>query len=65
LHSCFSHLSYFFINLYFKEDIGIDNMLKRYSQTNPKFTKKNHERNESLEEIQLGKWYAGLIGRIS
>lgn len=55
----------FFINLYFKEDIGIDNMLKRYSQTNPKFTKKNHERNESLEEIQLGKWYAGLIGRIS
>lgn len=54
---------YFFINLYFKEDIGIDNMLKRYSQTNPKFTKKNHERNESLEEIQLAKWYAGLLGK--
>ncbi|AGR78394.1 hypothetical protein A7H1H_2152 [Aliarcobacter butzleri 7h1h] len=54
----------FFINLYLKEDIGIDNMLKRYSQTNPKFTKKNHERNESLEEIQLGKWYAGLLGKL-
>lgn len=55
----------FFINLYFKEAIGIDNILKRYSQTNPKFTKKNHERNENLNEIQLGKWYAGLIGKIS
>lgn len=55
----------FFINLYLKEDIGIDNILKRYSQTNPKFTKKNHERNESLEEIQLGKWYAGLLSKLS
>ncbi len=53
----------FFINLYLKEDIGIDNMLKRYSQTNPKFTKKNHERNENLNEIKLGKWYAGLLGK--
>lgn len=53
----------FFINLYFKKDIGIDNILKKYSQTNPKFTKKNHERNESLEEIQLGKWYTGLLGK--
>ncbi|MGJ0338733.1 hypothetical protein [Aliarcobacter cryaerophilus] len=54
----------FFINLYFKKDIAIDNILKKYSQTNPKFTKKNHERNESLEEIQLGKWYAGLLGKL-
>ncbi|MDX4013195.1 hypothetical protein Q6A86_09385, partial [Aliarcobacter skirrowii] len=54
----------FFINLYLKEDIGIDNMLKRYSQTNPKFTKKNHERNENLNEIQLANWYAGLLNKI-
>ncbi|AXK49696.1 hypothetical protein CRU87_09315 [Aliarcobacter trophiarum LMG 25534] len=54
----------FFINLYLKEDSGIDNMLKRYSQTNPKFTKKNHERNENLNEIQLANWYAGLLNKI-
>ena len=39
-------------------------MLKRYSQTNPKFTKKNHERNENLNEIQLANWYAGLLNKI-
>lgn len=55
----------FFMNLYFKKDIGIDNILKKYSQTNPKFTKKNHERNETLDNIQLGKWYAGLLGKLS
>ncbi|MBF7070734.1 hypothetical protein [Aliarcobacter butzleri] len=54
----------FFINLYFKEDIGIDNILKKYSQTNLRFTKKNHERNKNLNEIQLAKWYAGLLGKI-
>jgi hypothetical protein len=53
----------FFMNLYFKKDIGIDNILKEHSQTNPRFTKKNHERNENLNEIQLGKWYAGLLGK--
>ena len=55
----------FFMNLYFKKDIGIDNILRKYSQTNPKFTKKNHERNETLDNIQLGKWYAGLLGKLS
>ncbi len=54
----------FFMNLYFKKDMGIDNILKKHSQTNPKFRKKNHERNENLNEIQLGKWYAGLVGKI-
>ncbi|MDD4049109.1 MAG: phosphoenolpyruvate carboxykinase (ATP), partial [Clostridia bacterium] len=38
----------------------IRNIIKNHSQTNPKFAKKNHERNEKLNEIQLGKWYAGL-----
>jgi hypothetical protein len=54
----------FFMNLYFKKDMGIDNILKKHSQTNPKFTKKNHERNENLEVIQIGKWYVGLLGKI-
>ncbi|MFY9082100.1 hypothetical protein OU980_08610 [Aliarcobacter butzleri] len=54
----------FFINLYFKKDIGIDNILKKHSKTNPKFTKKNHERNENLNEIQLANWYAGLLNKI-
>ncbi|MFY4818404.1 hypothetical protein ACOTWJ_09240 [Aliarcobacter butzleri] len=53
----------FFMNLYFKKDIRIDDIVKEYSQTNPKFTKKNHERNENLSEIQLGKWYAGLLSK--
>ncbi len=53
----------FFINLYFKEDMGIRNMVKKYAKNNPKFTKKNHERNENLNEIQLGKWYTGLLGK--
>ena len=54
----------FFMNLYFKKDMGIDNILKKHSKTNPKFTKKNHERNENLNEIQLGKWYAGLLSKL-
>ena len=54
----------FFINLYFKKDIRIDDILKEHSQNNPKFTKKNHERNENLNEIQLGKWYVGLLIKI-
>lgn len=55
----------FFMNLYFKKDIGIDNILKIHSKTNPKFTKKNHERNENLNEIQLTNWYTGLLSKLS
>ena len=55
----------FFINLYFKEDKGIDKILKEYAETNPRCTKKNHERDENLNEIQLSKWYAGLLGKIT
>ena len=49
--------------VYSKEDMGIRNMVKKYAKNNPKFTKKNHERNENLNEIQLGKWYTGLLGK--
>ena len=55
----------FFINLYFKEEKGIDEILKEYAETNPRFTKKNHERDENLNEMQLSKWYVGLLGKIT
>lgn len=53
------------MNLYFKKDMEIDNILKKHSQINPRFTKKNHERNETLDDIQLAKWYVGLLGKIA
>lgn len=55
----------FFINLYFKDNNSIPDIVMNYKKANPKFTKKNHERNESLDEIQLAKWYAGLLGKIN
>ena len=54
----------YFINLYFKDDKNIPDIIESHSKTNPKFTKKNHERNENLEDKQLGMWYAGLLRRI-
>ena len=53
-----------FIELYFKEDKTISNIRQIHKKTNPKFTKKNHERNETLDDIQLAKWYVGLLGKI-
>ena len=48
----------------FKDDKNIPDIIESHSKTNPKFTKKNHERNENLEDKQLGMWYAGLLRRI-
>ncbi len=53
-----------FIELYFKEDKTISDIVEKHKNTNPKFTKKNHERNEILDDIQLAKWYVGLLGKI-
>ena len=53
-----------FIELYFKEDKTISDIAEEHKNTNPKFTKKNHERNEILDNIQLAKWYVGLLGKI-
>ncbi len=53
-----------FIELYFKEDKTISDIAEEHKKTNPKFTKKNHERNETLDDIQLAKWYVGLLGKI-
>ena len=54
----------YFINLYCKEDKNIADIIGSHFKTNPKFTKKNHERNENLEDKQLGMWYASLLGKI-
>ncbi|MFY4803716.1 hypothetical protein ACOTWC_06530 [Aliarcobacter butzleri] len=54
----------YFINLYFKDDKNIPDIIENHSKTNPKFTKKNHERNENLEDKQLVMWYVGLLKRI-
>lgn len=53
-----------FIELYFKEDKTISDIMEKHKNTNPKFTKKNHERNKILDNIQLAKWYVGLLGKI-
>ena len=53
-----------FIELYFKEDKTISDIMEKHKNTNPKFTKKNHERNENLEDKQLGIWYIGLLGKL-
>ncbi len=54
----------YFINLYCKEDKNIAYIIESHSKINPKFTKKNHERNENLEDKQLVMWYVGLLKRI-
>ena len=54
----------YFINLYCKEDKNIVDIIHSHTKTNPKFTKKNHERNENLEDKQLGMWYVGLLSKI-
>ena len=54
----------YFVNLYFKDDKNIPDIIENHFKTNPKFTKKNHERNENLNEMQLAKWYIGLVDKI-
>lgn len=54
----------YFINLYCNKDKNIADIIGSHSKSNPKFTKKNHERNEKLEDKQLGMWYVGLLNKI-
>jgi hypothetical protein len=54
----------YFINLYCKEDKNIADIIENHSKSNPKFTKKNHERNVNLEDKQLVMWYTGLVSKI-
>lgn len=53
-----------FIKLYFEKNISIPDIIKKHKKTKPKFTKKNHERNKDLTDIQLANWYAGLLGKL-
>ena len=39
-------------------------IIDSHSKSNPKFTKKNHERNVNLEDKQLVMWYTGLVSKI-
>lgn len=54
-----------FINLYCKDDMNPIEIKQSYSNTNPKFDRKNHERNQNLEDKQLGMWYIGLLSKIN
>jgi hypothetical protein len=54
----------YFINLYCKEDKNIADIIENHSKSNPKFTKKNHERNVNLGDKQLVMWYTGLVSKI-
>lgn len=54
-----------FIKLYIKDNMSIPEIVSKYKNANPKFSKKNHERNENLSKIQLSRWYAGLLGKIN
>ncbi len=54
----------YFINLYCNKDKNIADIIDSHSKSNPKFTKKNHERNVNLEDKQLVMWYTGLVSKI-
>ena len=53
-----------FINLYCKDDMNPIEIKQSYSDDNPKFDRKNHERNENLEDKQLEMWYFSLLKKI-
>jgi hypothetical protein len=52
-----------FIDLYIKDDFSIHQIKEMYKNGNIKFTTKNHERNENLNNVQLVKWVGGLLGK--
>lgn len=54
----------FFINLFLKENLST-NKLKNIYKKPIKFTTKNHERDENLTTVQLTKWLAGLVGKLT
>lgn len=54
----------FFLDKYFKENISIPEIIKEHKKTNPRLTKKNHERDESLNDKQLASWFSNLLGKI-
>lgn len=53
-----------FINLYCKYNMNPLEIKQRYSNSNPTFDRKYHERNEDLEDKQLAMWYFNLLKKI-
>ena len=53
-----------FIDLYIKDNYSIHQIKEMYKSANIKFTTKNHERNEALNDVQLVKWVGGLMGKV-
>ena len=53
-----------FINLYCKDNMNPLEIKQRYSNSNPTFDRKYHERNEDLEDKQLAMWYFNLLKKI-
>lgn len=51
-----------FLHLYFKDNVPITSIAKNYKKTNPRFARKNHERDETLNDKQLASWYVSLLG---
>lgn len=54
-----------FLKIYFEDCTHIKDIKDSYRSTNPKFAKKNHERDENLNEKQLASWYVGLLGYLT
>ncbi|MFV7790687.1 hypothetical protein ACNSOP_03330 [Aliarcobacter lanthieri] len=53
-----------FINLYCKDNMNPLEIKQRYSNSNPTFDRKYHERNEDLDDKQLAMWYFNLLKKI-
>lgn len=53
-----------FLCLYFKHDITLDEIKKRYKTAPVKFTTKNHEHVKDVSEENLIRWASGLISKI-
>jgi hypothetical protein len=54
-----------FLKIYFVNCTQIKDIKTSYKKTDPKFAKKNHEREEILNDKQLASWYVGLQGYIN
>jgi hypothetical protein len=53
-----------FLSSYFKIGNTITDITENSKNTDPKFTKKNHERDENLDKKQLATWFTGLLSKI-
>jgi hypothetical protein len=54
-----------FLKLYFEDGNSISKIDEKCQKFDPRFCKKNHERDENLSEQQLARWYVGLLGKIT